>query len=624
MSDPRTAVKYLLDKPVTTCMYSDILLMDKGTATREASVLLRRHERDEIVVMDGSRGVGMVTDKDILDKVSDITVYAEATILGDVMSAPLETITKNRTLQEALDAMKEKRHHKLPVVDDDGKVLGIIYKTDILQRMQWAARVDPRLLSPSHKAILGNLGFVLQFAGVLLLLPALVSTFMGDTITATGIYLNSVLLMVTGFFLNSYGEKAQMNLRQASVLVIASLFLLSLFGTVPYLYAPPGLEPDVVGSGVAAVPFATPKGAGADGFDTFASAFFSSAAGFTTGGISLYDTPEDLPQSFTFYRGYTQLVGGMSFIYLVITAFYPNHKLEGVRGFITGKELHMRELFGTIAIIFGFYIVVVGLLLAFVADSDVLDSFSLAMSTLGTGGFVPDSEMLQNMTWRMEAVLVAAMLLGAMPFTFHHAMISKKSRKPKLGREVLVYLLLVAASILLFVLVGGTGATHGVFYPVSASTTAGLQPSSMEEVTLAGQYILIVLMFVGGCGFSTAGGIKVFRIFHLANAARMIFRRTRHAVDHDARQDVKATITIIAAFPVIAVLCGAYLVEFEGTDPDAAFFDAVGVITTGGLSSGSIDFDTSPHTKLLLSALMIFGRLEIIALVYVLAPRIAR
>jgi trk system potassium uptake protein TrkH len=195
------------------------------------------------------------------------------------------------------------------------------------------------------------LGFVLQFAGVLLLVPAIVATLLSETEIATGIYLNTVLLLATGFFLNSYGEKASLNLQQASILVFASLaslnlqqasilvfsslFLLTLFGTTPYLYvAPPESSP----------------------VESFSNAFFSSAAGFTTGGISLFDEPENLPQSFTFYRS-SQLVGGMSFIYLVITAFYPESKLQSMRGFISGRTLHMRELFGTITIIFALYIV---------------------------------------------------------------------------------------------------------------------------------------------------------------------------------------------------------------------------------------------------------------------------
>lgn len=602
------AAEYIQKKSVTTCMKRNVLQMSKETPTRTAAERLREHELDEILVIQNNTCIGIVTDKDILSKVGDVSINAEHTTLQDIMTTQVTSIDRKKNLHAALDIMKETRHNKLPVTGKGGRVLGIIYRREILDRARWAAsQATPRLMSPPTKAILGNLGFVLQFAGVLLLLPALVSTFMADTVTATGIYLSLVLLLVMGFFLNSYGEKARMNMRQASVVVLSSLFLLSLFGTIPYLYLPT--------DDATAITYVI-------SIDTFANAFFSSAAGFTTGGISLYDTPEDLPQSFTFYRSYTQMIGGMSFIYLVITAFYPNSKLAGMRSFITGKDLHMRELFGTITIIFALYVTIVALLLYFMGDDNLMDDFSLAMSTLATGGFVPHSEIIQNMEWSKQIVLMGAMILGAMPFALHYGMVSKKGRMPVIGREVSVYIAMLAVAIIIFAWVGGVDLLSSAFYAISASTTAGVQPTSLADLAIPGQYILIVLMLVGGCGFSTAGGIKMFRLFYLNNAFKMIFPKRRAEVSAESRRDIRSALIVVIAFPTVAYLCGVYLVEFEDADPDLAFFDAVGIITTGGLSTGVVDFETSAHTKILLSMLMIFGRLEMIALVYAIAPRI--
>jgi len=284
-----------------------------------------------LLLMKKNLPVGIVTDEDILSKVGDITVFAETTTLKDIMTTPLITINEKATLQDALHKMRDNDIRKLPVLSKKNQVVGMILQTTIANVIRNATATAPRLLSPPVKAILGNLGFVLQFAGVLLLVPALVATVLEDTVIATGIYLTTVLLLITGFFLNSYGEKSSLNLQQASILVFLSLFLLSLFGTIPYLYVFPSEVNDA---------------------EVFANAFFSSAAGFTTGGISLFDEPEKLSQSFTFFRSYTQLVGGMSFIYLVITAFYPESKLQSMRGFISGRTLHMKELFLTITVIF--------------------------------------------------------------------------------------------------------------------------------------------------------------------------------------------------------------------------------------------------------------------------------
>ena len=195
--------------------------------------------------------------------------------------------------------------------------------------------------------------------------------------------------------------------------------------------------------------------------EVFANAFFSSAAGFTTGGISLIDEPEKLSQSFTFYRSYTQLVGGMSFIYLVITAFYPESKLQSMRGFISGRTLHMKELFLTITVIFAVYIVIVAVLLYLFGSRNpidefspehLIDNFSLAMSTLATGGFTPTSTILDNLLWQEHIILMGAMILGALPFTFHYAFVRKKFLAPKLGKEVLTYFAILGSATVLFIL----------------------------------------------------------------------------------------------------------------------------------------------------------------------------
>jgi trk system potassium uptake protein TrkH len=429
-----------------------------------------------------------------------------------------------------------------------------------------------------------------------------VATVLEDTTIATGIYLTTVLLLVTGFFLNSYGEKASLNLHQASILVFSSLFLLTLFGTVPYLYVLPSAESEG---------------------ELFANAFFSSAAGFATGGISIFDKPENLTQSFTFFRSYTQLVGGMSFIYLVITAFYPESKLQSMRGFISGRTLHMKELFSTITVIFTVYIVIIALLLYFFGERNIIDNFSLAMSTLATGGFLPTSTILDDLLWQENVILMGAMILGALPFTFHYAFVRKKFLAPKLGKEVLTYFGILGGAIILFSAVSGLDTLDSVFYSISASTTAGLQRESLAGLNGGAHAILIILMLIGGCGFSTAGGLKIFRLLHLRDVISYFNKIKKADLSEHTKKEVIATIIIIVSMPTMSVVTGAYLAVTEDVSFENAFFEAVGVITTGGLSAGVIDINTDSATKVVLGFLMILGRLEIIAIIYIFIPKIS-
>ncbi len=597
-------MSYVLGRPVSAYMTTEVLMMPQDTSTREATRTMQHRERDDVIVTDEyGKPVGIVTDEDILSKVSDITVTAEATSLKDIMSTSLITIDEHASLQEALHTMRDNKIRKLPVLSKKNVVVGIILQMTIANVIRDATAVQPRLLSPPVKAILGNLGFVLQFAGVLLLVPAIMATILNDTVTATGIYLSTVLLLVTGFFLNSYGEKASLNMQQASILVFASLFILILFGTIPYLYVAPLDEKSAV--------------------EVFANGFFSSAAGFTTGGISLFDKPEELPQSFTFYRSFTQLVGGMSFIYLVITAFYPESKLQSMRGFISGRTLHMRELFGTITIIFTLYIVIVTVLLYIFGEQDILGNVSLAMSTLATGGFVPSSTILQDMIWQEHVVLMAAMILGALPFTFHYGFVRKRFLSPKLGKEVLVFFGILGGAVILFTWISGLDPIFGAFYTISAGTTAGLQITSLETLNGGAHTILILLMFIGGCGFSTAGGIKIFRFIQVTRFLHVIKRDSRQKMDAGEKKELVTTMIILALFPVIAAVTAAHLMSLTDTTFDNAFLEAAGLITTGGLSANVITTELDPATKIAMSFLMIFGRLEIIAILYIFVPKLS-
>ncbi|MDF2421885.1 MAG: CBS domain-containing protein [Nitrosopumilus sp.] len=601
-TDSEKAISYVLSKYVTNYMNKDFLMLGQKTSTRDAARMLQKYETDDIIVTDENNiPIGIVTDEDILNCVSDSTVYAEHTTLQNIMSTPLITINEKSTLQDALHKMRDNNIRKLPIITRKNQVIGIIFQSVIANIIRDATNTHPRLLSPPVKAVLGSLGFVLQFAGALLLVPAIVATLLEDTTTATGIYLTTVLLLVTGFFLNSYGEKSSLNLQQASILVFSSLFLLTLFGTVPYLYVFPSTETST---------------------EVFSNAFFSSAAGFTTGGISLFDEPEKLSQSFTFFRSYTQMVGGLSFIYLVITAFYPESKLQSMRGFISGKNLHMKELFLTITVIFSIYIVIVASLLYVFGESDIIDNFSLAMSTLSTGGFTPTSMILEEMVWQEHVILIAAMILGALPFTFHYAFVKKKFLSPKLGKEVLVYFAILGSATILFIPISGLDPIQSAFYSVSASSTAGLQMENLAGLGGGAHAILIILMIVGGCGFSTAGGLKIFRLMHLKDA-RALFSKVRRAeLSDQAKKEIIVALIILALFPTIAVITGLHLSAIEDVPFQDALFESVGVITTGGLAMGVIDIDTDPTTKIILGFLMIFGRLEIIAIIYIFVPKL--
>lgn len=593
-------MKEILERPVSYYMERDVILLDSTATIALASRIMKRREDDSVVVVKGGKPIGIVTDHDIIDNLAEKGLNPVGSSLEMIMTSPLITIEPNAKLSEALTKMRESKVRKLIVVED-GMVKGIIRQPMIANVIRNAVITKARGIRPGLKSVIGNLGFVLQFAGILIMIPAIVSMYLNEAVVAASIFLMSVALLATGFFLNSYGEKAPMNIRQASALVLSSFVLLSLFGMIPYVYLNP---------------YNT-----ASTSELLANGFFDSAAGFTTGGLSLFSTPEDLPQSFRFYRSFTQWVGGLSFIYLVMTAFYPEGKLIAMRGLITGKTLHLRELFLTITLIFGIYVIIISSLLYGFGAENIVDDISLALSTVVSGGFVPSSTILVDMPWYKMVVLIAGMILAALPFTFHYAMI-KPRLTINLTREVAVFMAIVGFSIAVFPFIATGDSLTNAFHAISASTTTGNQIGSIVQLNDGAKAFLILLMLIGGCGFSTAGGIKVFRFISLTSLARRIrYKETRRQMNKKDAKELASIVIILILFPLIPYFTAIHIMDQGFTFTDA-YFESIAAITTGGLSVGVTSVDLDAASKIMLALSMILGRFEIIAIIYIIVPRL--
>ena len=117
--------------------------------------------------------------------------------------------------------------------------------------------------------------------------------------------------------------------------------------------------------------------------------------------------------------------------------------------------------------------------------------------------------------------------------------------------------------------------------------------------------------------------LEIFRLFHLRDFRAFISKVRRSKLSSQNKKELISTLIILALFPTISAITGAHLAVIENVPYQDAFFEAAGIITTGGLSAGVIDSETDPATMIVLGFLMIFGRLEIIAIIYIFVPRLS-
>ena len=646
----------VLERPVTSYMHRLFVILDENMSVASAVKQMHSHNAGTIIVLRGNTPLGIVTDTDIINKVVMKGEDSDEVFLKSIMSAPLVTISPKGTVKQALQLMRLNQIKRIPIADSFG-ILGVVtqealanaVRTSVIERTFSRYR---SLIREQYKPILGNLGIVLQFSAILLVVPAFLGTALGESASIVGIFFAVVGLSFAGFFLTNIGEKGPMNLKQASIFIVASFLLLSLFGSIPYIYINP-FGNDTTTSAL------------------FVNSLFESASGFTTTGLSVISNPEDLPKSLDFYRSYTNWVGGLSFVYLVMILFFPERKLSAMKSVFGGGLLRVRELLITIVGIFTAYTLILIFMVIIFSQTDVLDAISLIFSTITGGGFSPVSDIITPDHPERLAILAVGMILSALPFAFHYHIFSRKGllTRRTISLEVAVFLILIVIGIMIFYWLawGQVDIYSSIFHVISASTTSGFQYLNIQSIPYTAKIFLILLMLVGGTAFSTAGGIKVGRFIVLyeeftkksrekdrtaitgtststsisstANPYRSTEFVTMFPDEHRKRnleevfeqqarilkrvslimskKVVREILLVIVLYVSIALITGSVLSSLTNTHFVDALFEAVSAISTTGLTAGITSVNLDVFSKLLLITNMIVGRFEIITILYI-------
>ncbi len=114
----------------------EVVITGKSFSVVEAAQLMRSHHVGDLVVVEDRAGrkfpVGIVTDRDIVVEVVAAGVNSEALKVGDIMSPEVATIREDEGLFEALRYMRDKGVRRMPVVDREGVLVGILTLDDLL------------------------------------------------------------------------------------------------------------------------------------------------------------------------------------------------------------------------------------------------------------------------------------------------------------------------------------------------------------------------------------------------------------------------------------------------------------------------------------------------------------
>lgn len=468
-----------------------------------------------------------------------------------------------------------------------------------------------------------NLGRLMQVIGLLLLIPFVISLIYQEGWT----HMLSFLLTAIGAFVLGYilsfkePEDAAFYAKEGFIIVSLSWIMISLIGAIPFVIN--GDIPSIV------------------------DAFFETASGFTTTGASALDTIDHMAHSSIFWRSFTHLIGGMGVLVfaLAILPQIGSDTVHIMKAEVPGPQFGklVSRLSSSARILYIMYIFLTGVTVLglLILGMPIFDALIYAFGAAGTGGFaMTDAGLGVYDSRAIEVFLSVAMLVFGVNFNLYFLIVLGQAKKIFKSEELKWYLGIVGIATLVILVdlvyrggVLGHSFVDSLFTVSSVVTTTGYSTANFNTWPLFSRIVIILLMFIGGMAGSTAGGLKVSRIAISVKAGFAEFKRMLHpnrtvTVVFEDSYVKPGLLNSIASYIFVygLIFIGALLlISLDAPDFLTAFSSIAATLNNIGPGLEQVGPDASfafyhPLSKLLLTFIMIIGRLEIFPILVLFSP----
>ena len=380
---------------------------------------------------------------------------------------------------------------------------------------------------------------------------------------------------------------------------------------------------------------------------SYTDAFFEATSGITTTGSTILVNIENASNGILIWRSILQWLGGVGIIVMAVAAL-PLLHMSGLQLFFSEQiepsdklKERVKNLAKTIIIIYTLFTLICAILLI-IAGMPIFDSICHSMTTIATGGYSTKNNSIgyfDNLF--IEIIIIFGMIAASLPFIIY-AKSFNNLKSIFNDSQVRGFILTIFFSIFIITIWLNLNLNINflesirisTFNVISIITGTGY---STEDFSNWGSFaisLLFIFMLIGGCTGSTTGGIKIFRIQILF---KVILQQIQKVIrPHQILKityskaiiDDKTTLSILALiflFIASVIIVGGFL-YWMGLDLLTAFSAATTSIAVvgPGLSNeiGPLgNFSNLPDkAKWLLSASMIIGRLEFLAVLILIIP----
>lgn len=475
-------------------------------------------------------------------------------------------------------------------------------------------------------SILRIIGIVMTIISIAMIPSLVVSLIYGEVNIAEDFAITIFATIIVGAFLAKLTKYRLQDLkvRDGFFIVTVYWFISAIIGAVPFFIS-------------GAIPSAM-------------DAFFESCSGFSTTGASILTDIESLPKGILFWRSFTHWIGGIGILLFAI-AVMPSLGISGQNLEVSetpGPMLDkitpkMTDTAKTLLVIYSI-LTFAEIILLLLGGMNLYDALIHTFGTVGTGGFSNYNASVGHFdSTYIKVVITIFMLICGVNFNLFFLSFKKGISVFWKDTEFKYYILIFAFSfvvIFAFLLLSGNAASPGdtatdvAFQTASILTTTGYATCDSELWPQVCQIMILLLMFVGGCSSSTAGGIKVIRIVVVLKLVARGFQTRLHPnAVRTPKVSGKAlpsdSVSLIASHMMLYIFLlfvGTFLISFENADLTTCLTSVITCLGNIGPGFGAVGpsdnfaFMTD-FSKLVLSFLMIAGRLELYTLFIFLTPQ---
>lgn len=431
------------------------------------------------------------------------------------------------------------------------------------------------------------------------------------------------------FFL--FGLKARREiLRREAIAIVGLAWILSaLFGSLPYVFCDPGLS--------------------------FPKAFFESMSGFTTTGSTAIADLDLYPDSILLWRALTQWLGGIGIVVMFVAVLsflgVGSRSLmqhESSVNVSEGTRARIQDVAATLLKVYVGLTTACALGLWWLGMTP-FDAVTHSFTTIATGGFSTRNASIGHFqSLAIEGWMALFMILSSISFMLYVFIARgnwKRLRKEEEARFYLMLLAVVTLGIGLNLWLSGQAASlpEGLrkcfFTVVSISSTAGFGTEDYDQWPVFSKWLLLILMFMGGCAGATAGGVKINRVILFLKISgqelvksfrpKQVFALKINGQQMDASTRGQTTFFLILTVCLLTVVTIMLSLFEPALDLEASLAAPLAVMFNVGPAMGDLGPTDNfaalrPASLFLLSLLMVLGRLEIFTVLVLFMPSLWR